>query len=293
MPPGFLPHDARRIESKQHEETFLHESLDGDLEVRLLSFRCNDARQEALPCQDYALLVSRTQSSLTFCVSDGVGSSYRGDFAAHYLTNRLIGWLQNLPDLHVKAHTLTTQLEPLLHLWAEVGQGELIHQPLPPDIPEMLREILLEQSTLYGSEAVFFAGRIDYEHSAPFRTQQDRQAFFCWMGNISAQLFVAPGKYMLLSEEETMSDENRWSTRRGPRGILTGLTMNFSMAERLIVHTDGFISISKELARLDDEALQERAVDLLLLPANDDMTMLDLQWKDPKKTREPNTEEEI
>ncbi len=285
MRPDFKPRYPTLIESRQQEETFYRQSLGNGVEVRLLSFRCHDAQQGDLPCQDYALLVFHQQSSLVFCVSDGVGGSYRGNFAAYYLANRLVDWLQTLPDLHVKAHTLTTQLEPLLHRWAKIGQEQLEKQALPTETPRLLREILLEQRSSHGSETVFFAGRIDYERHPFSQTQQERHAFFCWMGNVSAQLFV-PDKYVPLNDEEdAMSDENRWSTRHGPHGTLTGLTMKFSMVERLIVYTDGFVPISKELAELNDERLQSRAGELLHLPANDDMTVLDLQWKDTERSR--------
>lgn len=286
MQPGTNPRYPTLVESRQHEETFCHQSLSDGTEVRLLSFRCRDARQDASPCQDYALLVSHQQSSLIFCVSDGVGASYRGDFAAYYLTNRLVDWLQTLPDLHVQANTLTAQLHPLLHRWARVGQAQLEKQALPPDLPKLLHDILLEQRHTHGSETVFFAGRIDYEQPPLSHALQNRHAFFCWMGNISAQFFFVPHKFTPLStEENAMSDKNRWSTRRGPRGTLTGLTMNFSMVERLIIHTDGLLSLSAELAHLDDTILQSRADDLLQLPANDDMTVLDLQWKNPERSR--------
>ncbi len=286
MRPDFNPRYPTLIESRQREETFCHQSLDADTEVRLLSFRCHDARQEKSLCQDYALLVSHYQSSLAFCVSDGVGESYRGDFAAYYLANRLVDWLQTIPDLHVKAHHLTTQLEPQLHRWAKIGQAQLKKQALPTGLPVLLHEILLEQRDTRGSEAVFFAGRIDYEPSPFSQTSRNRLAFFCWMGNISAQLFFVPHKYTLLgNDENAMSDENRWSTRHGPRGMLTGLIMDFSMVERLIVHTDGFIPLSKELAHLDNEILQTRVSDLLHLPVNDDMTVLDIQWKGRESRR--------
>ena len=47
--------------------------------------------------------------------------------------------------------------------------------------------------------------------------------------------------------------------------------------DRLLIYTDGLNTIGDGLAALSDAELQERIQRLLLLPANDDMTMLDLQ----------------
>jgi Protein phosphatase 2C len=266
------------VETQQHEDTFQHLFIDNNLQLRLCSVRCTEAHEADLPCQDYALITSyQDSSSLTFCVSDGVGGSYRGDFSAYYLANKLVHWLQALPGLSGEPRHFTRKLEAQLRLWARKGHEDLQHKALPTNIPPLLREVLEEHRTLNGSETVFFAGRIDYKDVPP--QKKVGQALFCWMGNVSAHIFIAPGKHMQLSNgaDET-SDRNRWSTRYGPRGMLTGLTMPFHMVDRLIVHTDGLDHISAELAHLDDETLLARMQELLQLPTNDDMTMLDLQW---------------
>ena len=268
------------IETNQHDDTFVHHLIDESCQLRLLSLRCQEARDAELSCQDYALVVRRwDQASIAFCVSDGVGGSYRGDFAAHYLTQCLVDWLQALPDLSGNTQPMTKQLEKRLHHWAGVGQDELRREALPTGLPDLLREVLEEQRDQHGSETVFFGGRIDYGSTFSDQRKRPVQAIFCWMGNVSAHIFMASNKYMLEGNEQgPESDKNRWSTLRGPRGELSVLTMVFDMVDRLIIHTDGLDPMSKELATLDDEALQAKAHELLRSPTNDDMTMLDLQW---------------
>lgn len=267
------------VETKQHRDTFAQLALEDGLSIRMLSVRCQEAREENLPCQDYALaVVNKDRSTLAFCVCDGVGGSYKGDYAAYYLSNCLVEWLLTLPDLRVQTGDLARALEAKLHVWAEQGHEDLQQEPLPANISDLLRHVLDEQRNTYGSEAVFFAGRIDYG-TPSYWEPQSRQGLFCWMGNIAAQVFVSPGKSTLLGDSgQHDSDRNRWSTKRGPLGMLGASTMNFEMVERLIISTDGLYAISSELASLDDSMLRARIKELSQLPVNDDMTLLDLQW---------------
>ena len=267
------------VETNPRQDTFVQLALADGLSMRLLSVRCQEAVEENLPCQDYALaVVEQDRSRLAFCVCDGVGGSYKGDYAASYLSHCLVEWLLDLPDLRVQTVDLAQALEFKLHSWAEQGHEDLQREPLPANISALLRHVLEEQRNTFGSETVFFAGRIDYGPSLG-REPQNRQALFCWMGNIAAQIFVTPAKSTLLGDSSQLdSDRNRWSTRQGPLGMLGASTINFEMVERLIVSTDGLATISSELASLDDEMLEIKIEELSRLPANDDMTLLDVQW---------------
>src|SRR5262249_11605913 len=107
--------------------------------------------------------------SLAFCVCDGVGSSYRGDFAATYLAVRLVRWLAALPppnppgeeDARRDEAWLHARLSAELLMWSRVGQEELRRLTLPPAAGALVREVLEEMREEYGSEAVFLAGRVD------------------------------------------------------------------------------------------------------------------------------------
>lgn len=218
---------------------------------------------------------SQDQPSLTFCVSDGVGGSYRGDFAAYDLAHCLIDWLQALPGLHSDLQEAATELEKQLHSWQGKGQAELQNLLQPANIPEFLKE----QQEKYGSETVFFGGRIDSTmgvHHQRYNRRGGSSAGWamCQHNSSSRQ----KNTLLLGGDLGGEQDRNRWSTRYGPRGILTCLKMKLDMVERLIIHTDGLDTISMELASLDDDALQTRTRAILQSATNDDMTLLDIQW---------------
>src|SRR5437868_7037665 len=87
------------IETAERSDTFHWTSVNDTLHVRLLSVRSQEAQMQNLTNQDYArVYIQSDGSSLCFCVCDGVGSSYKGDFAAQYLAKCLIQWMQTLMD---------------------------------------------------------------------------------------------------------------------------------------------------------------------------------------------------
>jgi len=70
----------------------------------------------------------------------------------------------------------------------------------------------------------------------------------------------------------------RWSTGRGVQGAVEAHIYSLAALNRILVHTDGANPLSAQLAYLDDVTLQREARRLLTLPANDDITVLDMQW---------------
>lgn len=279
------PEQPLLIETTAHEDVLQRIPLDTHALLRLLSMRCGEAQAENLPNQDYAQLSYRQDqqggNSLAFCVCDGVGGSYKGDFAARYLGHHLLVWLSTLPmgyGRHKSTPTSSwhTQLEAQLQRWVSKGQAELQYTDITSNISPLLSETLREQRTRYGSETVFFCGRLDYTYEQGW---PEGYAIFYWMGNISAHISLSSGKNIAIGDGlKKQSDRNRWSTRHGLRGILSSQSMNFMMLDRLLVHTDGLDTLGTELAFLDDDRLMQCLDTLLLRPDNDDMTMLDLQW---------------
>lgn len=284
------------LDSDQGVDTFVQHALGQTILARLLSFRCQEAQSQALPCQDYARVLSKQQgSSMSFCVCDGVGSSYKGNFAAHYLATRLVDWLQTWSMLPHKASRLLRSLHPRLDQWAREAQETLACFETPPDVPALVREVLEELRTTHGSETVFFCGRIDTIASLPLQNTKERSlfarpkrprfnAFFFWMGNVSARLYLPDQPFLELSDSQ--NDSNRWSTVHGRRGSVAFQTLTFDSIDRLLIYTDGLAAIGDTLADLNDDALQEQARTLLLSPTSDDMTVLDIQWLHATSTKE-------
>ena len=269
------------LESNQCVDTFVQISLDQSVTARLLSFRCQEAQAQCLPCQDYATLMSlREGTSICFCVCDGVGSSYKGDFAAAYLAKCLLGWLQKLAVLPRTSTKLLKTLCPCLDQWAHEAQTALLAHPISSELPALVQEVLTDVRTTYGSETVFLCGRIDAIKARSLlllsRVKRVR-VLFCWMGNVSGQVFTTGNRSIPIGDKG--NDYNRWSTARGRHGVVKMRIFTFDTIKGLTIHTDGLDSIADELAALSDEGLQMRVQQLLTLPTSDDMTLLDLHWQ--------------
>ena len=274
----YTEHDSPAvIETKQGEDTFLHAPIREGVIARLRSVRCLEAQMGSLPCQDYAKVLSNQQgTSLCFCVSDGVGSSFNAELAARYLATELVAWLQTLSTIPEDVATLSLSLHPRLEQWASTAQGELEKLALPAETPLVVRKIVQQGRQTRGSETVFLGGRIDYDPRASSGTSSQARVLFCWMGNVTAYLFTPTHKPMTLGDQN--NDTNRWSTLHGCCGSLTLVSFLFDGLDRLIIHTDGLDTVGQALAHLDDDEVEERIQQLLRLPKNDDMTVLDLQW---------------
>lgn len=272
-----------QLETNQHSDTFICTQPADNLTIRLFSMRCQEAQTQTLLNQDFACLASQQNaSSLCFCVCDGVGSSYRGDFAAHYLACHLLSWLQEMPAIPSNPDQLAHTLHNLLDLWAHEAHIMLGKLAIPPETPELVREVLEEQRDTAGSETVFFCGRIDAGKSPAQRaTAPSAQAIFCWMGNVTARLSLSANRCLILGDHD--NDKNRWSTIHSRRGQVTLWSDSLSTIERLIIYTDGLAAIGEKLVLATDEEWQAHARQLLLLPQNDDMTVLEFCWLPEKK----------
>lgn len=270
---GFTETDARRVllVSDQTRDGLVQAALGEAVTMRLLYQRCHEARAQDLPGQDYARVLGMPNGvSLSLCVCDGVGSSYKGDFAARYVAIRLVDWLDELESLPSETQTFTQQLARQLGQWALEAQAELRARAIPAGITEVVREVLEDLRDEFGSEAVFFAGRIDRPPGA-----SAARAVFCWMGNISAYLFTSATEGVYIRPAD---DAVRWSTGRGMRGIPGVRLFALDGLKRLLIHTDGCDSLSADLPFLSDDDLRARCEAELATPASDDMTILDIRW---------------
>lgn len=279
-----LSSDSFLLETDQNQETFIHRQLGNYVMARLLSVRCQEAQTQALLNQDYACLLSRENaSSLAFCVCDGVGSSYRGDFAAHYLASHLLTWLQEMKEIPLNMHLFSKTLDDLLDVWAHDAQMQLKRMAMPPDTPALVHEVLEELRDTHGSETVFFCGRVDTgSWPSRSRTPQPIRVVFCWMGNVTMHLSLSDNCCIMLGDP--VDDKSRWSTMHSRRGEVTIWSDTFSSIEHLTIHTDGLNAVGEKLIWLNNAEWRGSTQQLLHLPKNDDMTALELRWQ--HKTKE-------
>jgi hypothetical protein len=259
------------VKSDQAREVFERTRIGDNLSVRLLAYRCQEAQEQSLPGQDYARLSATPDgTSVSFCVCDGVGSAFKGDFAAWYLARRLVHWLRDLPAIPSAPNKVLSELQNTLTGWTEAGKMMLNSEGIDQNQPALLREVLLELRDTYGSETVFLGGRVDMTPSGP-------RAMLCWMGNVAARVWTTGTEPSIISGD----DSQRWSTGRGVRGHVNVQVLAPRALRRIIVYTDGVERMAADLAQLNDADVQEQAQLTLLQPANDDMTVLDLAWGVP------------
>ncbi len=276
--------NRRIIESNQQADSFLSTSIGEQVAVRLCSVRCKEAQIEVAPNQDYARVIFIEQgSTLSFCVCDGVGGSFQGNFAARYLATRLTDYLLTLPRIPRNPRKVAIALRKQLEHWAFDAQQELRLARLPLNVPTLEQEILAEQRDRHGSATVFFCGRIDYASYDHPDAPQTLPALFCWMGNVTARVFAASNSCEQLGDLQ--NDRNRWSTLAGQQGILTVRVSALNKNEPLVIHTDGLDALGHQLTFFDDQQLQQRIWQLLSLPASDDMTVLEFHWADSGRPR--------
>lgn len=265
------------IENDPHSDSFISTLIDRQVAVRLCSVRCQEAQIDAAPNQDYARVVFASQgSTLSFCVCDGVGGSYQGNFAARYLATRLTDYLLALPQIPRSSRKVAVALRKQLTIWAREAQQELSLVEVSPDLPALEQEILVEQRDQYGSATVFFCGRVDYLPTDFSSTSQDIPALFCWMGNVTALACASPNTCEQLGDLQ--NDRNRWSTRSGQQGLLTIRISPLSKSDPLVIYTDGLERLGHQLAQFDDRQLQTHIRQLLPMPGSDDMTVLEFRW---------------
>lgn len=249
--------------------------LTGSAYARLLHIRGREAAVGALPTQDYALLAHmKAARTLSFCVCDGVGSSYFGGFAALHVARHVVPWLARRDPVTAPLAQHAADLARALDAWASDAHRELPVLPATIEGGAIVREVLEELRDDYGSETMFLSGRIDLGERA--NASVPARILLFWMGNVTARLHTACGSH---SEVIGGGDNvSRWSTRRHVRGNLGAAQYTLGSYNRLVVYTDGAESVGPFVPALDDDALRQRAAALRTASASDDVTILDMVW---------------
>lgn len=179
--------------------------------------------------QDY-LALSVDGNLCRFVLCDGVSLSYRGDFAAKYLGDRLLQWLEDTSRL--SGNLLADYLEEIVpQASTEIDQLEL-----PQDMPSLLKEVL-EEKRLRGAETMYLCGRIELPE--PGRPQG--RVWLAWHGDI--RLRVWKENQELAIDTTQFLTQERWS---GRVGMLGGSPHVYEQALgkdekecRIMLYTDG------------------------------------------------------
>ncbi|QOS78452.1 hypothetical protein JNUCC31_27700 [Paenibacillus sp. JNUCC31] len=217
--------------------------------------------------QDFAA-VRMNGNVCTFVLCDGVGMSYLGDFAARFLGNALLEWLET--DQHPSSVTMERLLQDLT-----VPASEQLEKLQPLDnSPVLLREVLMEKRSR-GSQAMYVCGRIELSGGA-----RKSRMWLAWQGDSRIRLWRGGQEQSGAFQLHCRTNE-RWSTLDGPVGGKPHIyEAKLSAGEpiRLQLYTDGLNDLDAIEAYIPDEQIQ------VLLDARhtggleDDAAFIELEW---------------
>lgn len=272
------------IEIPQNREASVQGGWARPFAYRYAYARSVDSRAAGDPGQDYLSFRADDQSFL-FALCDGVSQSFYGDLAARFLGQALLEWLESGLPASLDAAAIRTALNSYLQSLGGPA-GELVQrQPLPEDIPALLRDVL-EQKRAHGSESTFVCGRVDL----PGAQFSQGRVVLAWMGDSRARLWGPTERHPVDLGGEFRTDE-RWSSRRGPVG---GEPHVFAspleekgrrLVVRLLAYSDGLSSLDRIRHSPSDQVLQNLIQEAGESATSDDISLLEV-WLGPSSARQ-------
>ncbi len=247
--------------------------------VDYLFNRSSDSYINNVDGQDY-FIFHDGEDKLCFVLCDGVGQSYCGQLAAKFLGDYLFNWLEDLDANFLQDPSLIDRLTNDLNVLAEEGQEMVLRHELPENLPDLLLLALTEQKN-YGSEAVFVAGRVDFQVGKTFPTLN-----LFWLGDTKIHLFDKHGDEMNIPGSWINSE--RWSTKFGIKGAeaVNHWLIELRKIEKMVVHSDGLkgdvLSGLYSLLNIPDE--MDSAVEgLRFSPESDDVSLVSFDLSRAKR----------
>lgn len=265
------PFSARRL-PQDRESAPAWEQAEG-LRWRCAFARAAETRASGDVGQD-CVVVAPAAQGFSFCVTDGVSQSFFGDIAAAALADGLVHWLNTL-EPGVSLESVRASLETCLReLCLEVSE-DVRNQPLPAELPEMLRQVL-EQKRSIGSESMYACGRI----WRPNTSHPHGHMVLSWLGDVRCRTWWTGQECKL----EGFRTEDRWSSGRGILGspglFVSSLSGPRGRLDRVAVYSDG-LEILDNLCQLpDNEALSRAIADLARNPKSDDVSLVEVELTD-------------
>jgi hypothetical protein len=219
--------------------------------------------------QDYFSLFIG-DGSVIFAVCDGVSLSFCGDVAARFLGERLLDWLQELPE-EQEREKLQRSLSQYLNQLTEEATKTVNNYPLPSFVEGLLRDVL-EEKRHHGSEAMYICGRID--------VQGDQiRAVLAYQGDSRIRLFGTEGEQTQLLGD-TFHTAERWSSKKGcvggePSVFVQGWT-RIEKINRIAVYSDGLALLDESASMPSEDELEHLIQKSQQSLASDDLCLLDI-----------------
>ncbi|MHB8629738.1 MAG: protein phosphatase 2C domain-containing protein [Aggregatilineales bacterium] len=235
----------------------------GNVAFTYVYARSRDTQQANAPGQDF-IAYRYDSNRIAFAVCDGVSQSFYGDLAARFLGTRLVEWLWDwTPGGEVD---FVTDLNLALSSWTTDATALVQAKVIRADLPEM-QKVALERKRTYGSESMFVAGLID---------RRVKNIALCWMGDMRLWLWDSAGESIELPKALWKTRE-RWSSRVGPKhSAAHGCILPLGKIARITAHSDGVGRFADSFGKLAQDQLDPMVAELLEAPANDDVSVLDI-----------------
>lgn len=256
----------------QLEETPITILYSEPFSIRYGFARSRETQMDHDKGQDY-LSFETNGNSVSFVICDGVSLSFCGDLAAHFLSEKLLSWLNGLSEEELGNGDLKASLNSYLQGLTEEATSAIRRHKLPRSLPPLLRDVL-EEKRAHGSESMFVCGRIDIVDQA----SGEARVVIASSGDIRVRLWNH-------QEEECRSHGaaghtgQRWSTNKG---LISGELNHFCTAgkalRRLVVYTDGFAVLDSYPNMPSTGELQSLLKESFEKPASDDISYLDITW---------------
>jgi len=248
------------------------------LAYRFAYARSADTRASGDIGQDY-LAVREGPQTFAFALCDGVSQSFYGDLAAHYLGDALVAWIKEHLPPAMAPETIRTALTTYLQGLTGPATEEVRRHPLPPDIPQMLRDVLEEKRAL-GSESTFVCGRIDL----PGADFPAGRIVLAWMGDSRLRLWMEDDAHVA-SLGGVFETAQRWSSRRGLVGgalnvYVAPLQATGQRASRLMAYSDGLAALDTWKEDPSNHAVQDMIARAGEAATSDDIAFLEV-WLGP------------
>lgn len=264
---------VKLLQMSQEHETPLKIAADENFAYRFAYARAVEIREVGDPGQDYIAILN-LGSALLFTVCDGVSQSFMGNFAAQYLGNALIDWLENELGGMISRDAIQTTLNDYLIALTKTATERVQQYALPPDIPEMLREVQ-EQKRALGSQSTFVCGRIDL----PCKEFPQGRFVAAWMGDSRLRVWSNDGSAVPLGGN--FATAQRWATNRGPlngRPNVYSSTLQGagSAIQRIMAYTDGIVALDDWKKTPSNTILGQLIKDMEQNPKNDDIAFFEV-----------------
>jgi hypothetical protein len=267
------------IRSDQSSDTLFTRETTSHGKVVYLFNRSSDSYINNVDGQVY-FIFRDGNDKFCFVLCDGVGQSYCGQLAAKFLGEYLFNWLENLDANLLQDPTLVNQLTSNINILCDEAQQMVIKHQLPENMPDLLLMALTEQKS-YGSEAVFVAGRIDFQLG-----KMPPILNLFWLGDTKIHLFDKNGGEVDIPGSWINSE--RWSTKFGVKGteIVNHWCTELWKIKKIVIHSDGLkaSALNQLYSLLKAPGEMNSAIESLRsLPESDDVSLISFEFLHFKK----------